>query len=137
MTIDSLVPPMARSSPRLLVIEDEVPISLMMQSMLEELGYQVAGVAYTAAEALAIIESAESLSAATVDVDLNGETCEPVVAALNQRGVPFIVVTAYAGQALPDCVKGRSVLGKPFTAKDLQGAFAALPLTPASSPDRA
>jgi CheY-like chemotaxis protein len=128
---------MAKSSPRLLVIEDEVLISLMMQTMLEELGYQVAGVAYAAAEAVAIIESAESLSAATVDIDLNGETCEPVVAALNQRVVPFIVVTGYAGQALPNCVKGRPVLGKPFIAEDLQRALAALPLTPASSPDRA
>jgi CheY-like chemotaxis protein len=117
------------SAQRVLVIEDEVLISLMMQGMLRELGYDVAGAAYHADEALALIESESTrLDAATVDIDLDGEPCAGVVAALNQRGIPFIVVTGFVDQYLPEYVRGRPVLSKPFTADDLRSALAPLSL---------
>jgi DNA-binding NtrC family response regulator len=119
----------AMSAQRVLVIDDEVPISLMMQGMLRELGYEVAGPRATRMKALALIESASTrFDAATVDIDLDGEPCAGVIAALNQRGIPFIVVTGFVDQDLPEYVRGRPVRGKPFTADDLRNALATLSL---------
>jgi two-component system, chemotaxis family, sensor kinase Cph1 len=115
------------SKQRVLVIEDEVIISLMLQEMLRELGYDVVAAAYHADEALTLIKSASTrFDAATVDIDLDGEPCAGVVAALNQQGIPFIVTTGIVDKYLPEHVRGRPVLGKPFTAEDLMRALEAL-----------
>jgi CheY-like chemotaxis protein len=105
---------------RILVIEDEVLISLLMQGMLRELGHEVAGVAHHEDEALALIESSRTrFDAATVDISLDGEPCSGAVAALHRRGIPFIVVTGFLDQDLPEYVRGCPVPGKPFTADEL------------------
>ena len=113
------------SAHRVLVIEDEVLISLMVQGMLRELGYEVTGAAYHANEALALIESAR-FDAATVNIDLDGKPCADVVAALSQRGIPFIVVSGFFDQDLPEYVRGRPALNKPFTVDDLRSALITL-----------
>ena len=117
----------AMSTQRVLVIEDEVLISLMLQGMLKELGHEIAGAAFHADAALTLIESSSTrFDAATVDIVLDGEPCAGVVAALNQRGIPFIVVTGFLDRYLPECVRGRPVLSKPFTVDDLQKSLKVL-----------
>jgi CheY-like chemotaxis protein len=112
---------------RILVIEDEVMIALMLEAMLTECGCGVAGRAFHLQEALRLIDGASArFDAATVDIELDGEPCAAVVAALDQRDIPFIVVTGFADRYLPKCLQGRPLLGKPFTSDDFQKALDAL-----------
>ncbi len=60
-----------------------------------------------------------------LDVNLAGELCFPVAAALRQRGVPFIFLTGY-GDAAAIPIEFRSVLrlSKPFDTAELARVIA-------------
>ncbi len=111
---------------RILVIEDEMLIALMIQSMLEELGYQVAASARTVADALAIIETdSQGIDAATLDINLGGEHSNRVAEALEAHGIPFIITTGYDDPKLFD-FQGRPVVHKPFVPEQLKQALQSL-----------
>ena len=61
---------------RVLIVEDEPMISLLLEDWLNELGHEVVGPARDSRSALALIGSA-SPDAAIVDVSLRGETGYP------------------------------------------------------------
>ena len=82
------------SGRRILVVEDERLIALDIQEMLESWGCTVIGPVATAAAALALLAD-ECPDSAVLDVHLNGETSEPIAAALQLCGRPFLVLTAY------------------------------------------
>ena len=71
---------------RVLVVEDEMMIALMIQDMLEELGCEVVGPAARIEAALALADG-EDVAAALLDVNLAGERVYPVADRLQQRGV--------------------------------------------------
>ncbi len=81
---------------RVLLVEDEPLIRLLMEATLARLGCTVIGPAGTLKEAqdLAARES-DDLDAAVLDVNLQGEVSYPVAAALAARGVKVIFVTGY------------------------------------------
>ena len=74
---------------RVLIIEDEPLIALDLQEALIQVGAEVIGVAATAEEALAAVAS-PSLTAAIVDLRLNGQSVREAVQALTDRNLPFI-----------------------------------------------
>jgi len=99
----------------ILIVEDEMLIALMLQSMLEALGYQVAGRSHTVADALAIIEAdTQGIDAATLDVNLGGEHSNAVAHALRAHGIPFIITTGYDDLKILAGFHGRPVVHKPF-----------------------
>ena len=109
---------------RILVIEDEMLIALMLQSLLEGLGHHVAGRANTVAGALAIIEAdAQSIDAATLDINLAGEHSHEVADALKAHGIPFIVITGYEQPKLFGDFDGRAVIHKPLIPRQLEQAL--------------
>jgi CheY-like chemotaxis protein len=113
---------------RILVIEDEMLIALMIQSVLEELGYQVAARAGTVADALAIIETdSQGIDAATLDINLGGEHSNRVADALEAHGIPFIITTGYDDPKLLD-FQGRPVVHKPFLPEQLEEALRSVQL---------
>jgi CheY-like chemotaxis protein len=79
---------------RILIVEDESLIALLIQDALEEAGADVVGPCYTVPECLKVARS-ESLDAAVLDVDLAGQDIFPAADVLRQRGIPIVFHTAH------------------------------------------
>ena len=105
------------SGRRVLVIEDETLILMMIEVMLTDLGASVTAAA-TVDGALALIE-AQAFNAAMLDMNLNGNKTHPVADALAGRGVPFIFSTGYDAHDMRDGYRDRPVLKKPFKDQEL------------------
>lgn len=100
---------------RVLVIEDEALVAMLLETMLEDMGCQPVGPIGDVDEALAAIGSDDSLDAALLDVNVAGREVFPVAAALKTKGVPFVFSTGYGEGGLPDEWKGHPTIQKPFT----------------------
>ena len=105
--------------PRLLVVEDEYLIRMLLEDMLDDLGYRVAAAVGTLAEAREAAASGD-FQAAILDVNVDGEQIFPVADILMKRGLPFVFVTGYGEGSLPDTYRGRPALQKPFQADRLK-----------------
>ena len=109
---------------RVLVVEDEMTIALMIEDMLVDLGHEVVGMAMRLPDALALAGVAE-IDFAILDVNLAGQMSFPVAELLKSRGVPFIFATGYGSAGVDAPYRGRAVvMKKPFALKDLSGAIA-------------
>ena len=107
---------------RVLVVEDETLLSILLEGMLTELGHEVATIAPRVSNALAAVES-ETFDLAILDVRLQGESVTPVADALIAKGLPFIFATGYDRNGLPEPYRSRPVLQKPFSRNDLRRAL--------------
>lgn len=117
MTAAVSLPPL-----RLLVVEDEAFILMLIEDMLEDLGCTVAGTASRVADALALVQGDAAFDGAILDVALGAEAIDPVVEALRARGVPFVLATGY-GASLDPRFANLPILAKPFQLADLEAAL--------------
>jgi CheY-like chemotaxis protein len=112
---------------RILVVEDEAAISLLLEDMLLELGCEVVGPAGRLAAALDLAAS-ETFDLAILDVNVAGESIYPLVEALEERNVPFVFSTGYGSGGIKESYRDRPVVQKPFAQSDLrQILLSALP----------
>ncbi len=109
---------------RVLVVEDEALVAMLIEDILLDAGAEVAGPAATEAEALTLL-AATRPDTAVVDVNLGGHTSEPVIAALAASGVPFLVATGYSATGLT-VPSGGAIIAKPFEPSTLVERLAAL-----------
>jgi CheY-like chemotaxis protein len=107
------------ATPRVLVVEDELMIRMLLEDMLGELGYTVAAEAARIDEALAAAKTAD-FDLAILDVNLNGQPISPVADALVARGTPFVFATGYGEHGLPEPYRDRPTLKKPFQMEGLK-----------------
>lgn len=110
---------------RVLIVEDEALVAMLVEDTLLDAGAEVAGPAATASEALALLASSRP-DVAVVDINLGDHTSEPVTTALTARGVPFLVATGYGAAALGTLPPGTGVIAKPFELAALVERLAAL-----------
>ena len=103
---------------RILIVEDELMIRMLLDGMLTDLGYTVAGEAGSVDEALDLAKQAE-FDLAILDVNLNGKAITPVAEALSRRGVPFVFSTGCGIHGVPDAYRKNPTLQKPFQAEAL------------------
>ena len=103
----------APAGKRILIVEDEPMIRMLLADMLVELGYTIAAEAGHIEEALAAATTVD-FDLAILDVNLNGETVAPVATALAARGLPFVFATGYGPHHLPEAFRDRPTLKKPF-----------------------
>ncbi len=96
---------------RILVVEDEPMIRMLLEDMLGELGYTVAAEAAGIEEALEATKNAD-FDLAILDADLKCQPALPVADALVTRGTPFVFATGYG--KVPEPYRGRPMLTKPF-----------------------
>jgi CheY-like chemotaxis protein len=129
-------PPKELARRRVLVVEDEALIAMMFADDLSEAGAEVVGPVATVEDALRLVDSLMAdggLDAAVLDVNLGGESVEPVADRLATRGVPFVFATGYGVGCEPPGHPGRPVLHKPFEAEVLLAAMNDLPAPRAPS----
>ena len=107
---------------RILVVEDELMIRMLLEDMLGELGYTVAAEAARIDEALEAAQTAD-FDIAILDVNLNGQPISPVADALVARGMPFVFATGYGERGLPEPYRNHPALQKPFQAEQLKSAL--------------
>lgn len=103
---------------RVLVVEDEMMVSMLIEDMLDDLGCKVVGPAARLDEAIALVGEAE-LDCAVLDVNLGGQPIFPLADILREKGRPFAFATGYGDAGLRDVDKGTPVLQKPFREGDL------------------
>jgi CheY-like chemotaxis protein len=109
---------------RILVVEDEMMIAIMIEDMLLDLGHQVVGVAQSLAAALALTDAkAGQFDMAILDINLAGERSFPVALRLAERGVPFMFATGYGALGLEAPFRDTFTLKKPFQQEDLARAI--------------
>ena len=114
---------------RILVVEDEALIAMMIEDGLSDAGAEVVGPAFSVNKALGLIECAAAdggLSAAVLDMDLHGVAVSSVADRLAALGVPFVFATGYG----EGCDRGEHVaapvLAKPFDPEALVAAVEGL-----------
>jgi CheY-like chemotaxis protein len=108
---------------RVLIVEDEVLVSILIEDALADLGIEVAGVAGTLEEALAHAELG-NFDCAILDVHVQGKDVFPVAEMLAARGVPFVFATGYGQSGVPKKYRERPVLQKPFMTPELERVLA-------------
>lgn len=110
------------SGRRVLVVEDESRIAMLIRDTLEDMGCEVVA---TAARFDDAWEKATSLpfDVALLDVNLNGQASYPIALALVERGRAFVFATGYGTSNLPESLHDAPVLQKPFMRRDLERAL--------------
>ncbi len=107
---------------RILIVEDESMIAMLLEDFLGELGCVVADMAAKPAQALKAIETHE-IDAAVLDVNLDGVDSFGIAAALAKKNIPFVFATGYGGSRLTPEFANRPVLQKPYRIDDLERAL--------------
>ena len=103
---------------RVLVVEDEMMVSMLIEDMLTDLGCTVVGPAARLDEAIDLA-MASDLDCAVLDVNLGGQPIFPLADLLRERGKPFAFATGYGDAGVRDVDRGTPVLQKPFREGDL------------------
>ena len=111
---------------RVLIVEDDVLVAVLLEDMLSDLGCVSLGVAPTVSEALAVIGAAEAVDAAILDVNRGGEKVFPVADRLRTRGVPFAFSTGYGPADLAQRYPGSPLLHKPYPPEQLASTLSGL-----------
>ena len=107
---------------RILIVEDEMTIALLLEDMVIDLGHQPAALAMRLPQAIELAETADR-DLAILDVNLDGRLSFPVADALQRRGVPFFFATGYGSGGIEPAYRDRVVIQKPFSLEDLGRAI--------------
>jgi DNA-binding response OmpR family regulator len=103
---------------RILVVEDEVTVGILLEELLEDAGGRVK-LAHNVEGARSMIRQ-ETFDGALLDINLHGRTTEDVADDLVSRSIPFIVITGYDSRDTdPRTIKAAPRLLKPFTRVEL------------------
>lgn len=110
------------SGRRVLVVEDESRIAMLIRDTLEDMGCEVVATAARFEDAL---QKATSLpfDVALLDVNLDGQPSYPIAQALADRGRAFVFATGYDTSNVPQALHNAPVLQKPFMRRDLERAL--------------
>jgi CheY-like chemotaxis protein len=106
---------------KVLVVEDEALVSMLLEDMLGDLGCEIVGPIMRLKEALAAAEDpAQAMDIAILDVNLAGERSFPVAEALERRGCLFVLATGYDDAGIDERWRNKPMLRKPFLPHQLE-----------------
>ncbi|MBL6080480.1 response regulator [Belnapia sp. T18] len=114
---------------RVLVVEDEALVSMLVEDTLLDKGAKIVGPAATVYDALRLIDEAQvdgAVDAAVLDLNLGGEIAIPVADKLCASGIPFLIATGYGENCDTGGHMAAPVLPKPFDPDVLVTAVTAL-----------
>jgi PAS domain S-box-containing protein len=108
---------------RVLLVEDEALVAMLMQELLTNLGCSVVGPCTTMTAALAAAKD-ETVDLALLDVNLGAELVYPVADLLASRGAPIVFLTGYDSDHVDERFRNAMVLQKPVDLEALQTTLA-------------
>ena len=97
---------------RVLLVEDEACLAMMLQDVLEDAGYEVIKAARVPAALR--MAAGEAIDAAILDVNVAGTEVFPVARELRERGVPFMFASGYGERGVPGEYREYPILQKPY-----------------------
>jgi CheY-like chemotaxis protein len=104
---------------RVLLVEDEMMICLLLEDMLLGFGCEIIGPACNIRRATDLAQRQESIDVAILDVNLAGQVVFPVADILAKRGVPILFATGLGADSLPPGWQGHQIVQKPMTMERL------------------
>jgi CheY-like chemotaxis protein len=110
---------------RILVVEDEGLVAMLLEDMLADLGHHVVATAGTFEKAAKSAAEAD-IDVAVLDLNLNGRETYVVAETLSRRGIPFVFATGYASTGVRSDWQHVPVVQKPFQLGDLEHALRAV-----------
>lgn len=111
-----------RQGLQVFIAEDESLIAMLLEDILDDLGFSIAASVPTLREALdqaAVVQA----DVAILDINLGGDPIFPVAEQLAARNIPFIFASGYGATTLPDEWRMRPTLPKPFTSEQVAQAL--------------
>jgi len=118
--------PPSLAGKRVLVVEDEAIVAMLLENILEDIGCTPVGPALGLEQALSLVAAETALDAAILDVNLRGERVYPVAEALSGRGIPIIFATGYGEGGVEGAWRGRPTVQKPYTVDDIVRTLASV-----------
>ena len=116
--------PTSERKRRILVVEDEAMISMLLEDMVLDCGAEIVGPVAKFDDALELAHRAE-FEVAVLDLNLNGTLSYPIAEVIRERGIPVIFATGYGTDGLLDRFRDCPTLQKPFSQQDFAEAVAA------------
>jgi CheY-like chemotaxis protein len=115
----------ALAGKRVLVLEDEPLIAMVLVDILEEAGCTIVGPAHDAEQAAKLIAEG-SIDVAVLDVNLgSGSTSASIADSLKGQGTPFIFATGYGEMGLRSSDREHRRVDKPYFAPTILATVAA------------
>lgn len=111
-------PPPAGDSLRILLVEDEMLVAMLIEDILVDAGHVVVGPLAHVDRALEAARL-ETVDLAILDVNVHGGPVYPVAEVLSARGIPFAFASGYGVCGLSKEWQDRPTLQKPFRREDL------------------
>lgn len=103
---------------RVLLVEDDAIIGMMMRELLTDRGLFVVGPCCSLSEAMVV--AADNVDCAILDVHLGGEYVYPVASMLRELNVPFAFVSGYGRESIDARFQDVFILQKPVTREGLE-----------------
>ncbi|MBL0947347.1 response regulator [Brevundimonas sp.] len=108
---------------KVLVVEDESLVAMLLETMLEDMGCTIFGTAARVEDALELVAGDTAPDVALLDVNVAGQTVYPVAEALDRKGVPLVFSTGYGQGGLAEDWAGRPTVQKPYTEAMIRDAL--------------
>lgn len=106
--------------PRILVVDDEPLISMLVEDWLLELDLEIVGPANSVTSALAIVEANPEIDGAILDLSLGNENSYPIAERLRQRQIPYAFVTGHDSGTISSAYRDALILTKPLIFEDIK-----------------
>ncbi|ALG91738.1 hypothetical protein TQ29_02225 [Actibacterium sp. EMB200-NS6] len=107
---------------RILIVEDEILLAIDLQNLLEEKGLEVVGIVPSVQKALQAVADLRP-DVATLDLNLRGQSSQPVADALHQSGIPFVVTSGYTTMMCDFSYQNVPFVKKPIDENELMEAL--------------
>jgi CheY-like chemotaxis protein len=120
---------------RILVVEDEGMVAMLIEDMLIELGHEVGAIASRLDEAVRLAK-ADTFDFAIIDVNLDGRPSYAVAETLEVRRIPFAFATGYDAQGIDARFAAVPRLAKPFLSADMAKLLSGIAVAPCGTTDR-
>ena len=108
---------------RILIVEDEFLVAMLLEDILSEMGHRVVARVSRVGEAIKIASEAD-INFAILDIDfLGGAKSFPVAEVLRRRCIPFLFATGYGSDGLAGEYSDELALQKRYARSELEAAI--------------
>ena len=104
---------------RILVVEDEALITMVIEDVIETLGYQIVGPVAQVDDAM-VVAATGDFDCALLDINVLGGTTYAIAELLIERGCPFVMATGYSDWSMPKHLVAEKRLTKPYSSMALE-----------------